>query len=162
MYSLQVLGAPLRTEAAPAGIVSFEFAGELSSAQRMVESWGPIGQVYAGLNLGLDFLFLVAYPITIALGCVLVSRSLSSRALPLAVLGVWLAWGQLLAGILDGVENYALIQVLLGGQDVLMPALARACATVKFALVGIGILYVLAGAAMAALMRGSRRAEPAA
>jgi hypothetical protein len=51
MISLQILGQPLVTEAAPAGIVSFELAGELSLAQRMVESWGDTGRVYAGLNL---------------------------------------------------------------------------------------------------------------
>ena len=61
MASLQVLGKPLSTDVAPMGIVSFEFAGELALAQGMIESWGPEGQVYAGLNLGLDYLFLVAY-----------------------------------------------------------------------------------------------------
>ena len=54
MASLQVLGGPLKTEAAPMGIVSFELAGEISRAQSMIESWGQQGQVYAGLNLGLD------------------------------------------------------------------------------------------------------------
>ena len=55
MVSLQILGGPLKTDVAPSGIVSFEFAGELSLAQSMVKSWGRTGQVYAGLNLGLDY-----------------------------------------------------------------------------------------------------------
>ncbi|HEY73099.1 MAG: hypothetical protein DRJ03_17100 [Chloroflexi bacterium] len=51
MAGLQVLDGPLKSEVAPSGIVSFEFAGELSDAQSMVESWGQEGQVYAGLSL---------------------------------------------------------------------------------------------------------------
>ena len=36
MAALQVLGAPLKTDAAPAGIVSFEVAGDLTSAQAIL------------------------------------------------------------------------------------------------------------------------------
>jgi hypothetical protein len=79
MASLQVLGKPLNTDVAPMGIVSFEFAGELVPARRIVESWGPEGRVYAGLNLGLDYLFLVAYGSAISLGCVLAARGLAQR-----------------------------------------------------------------------------------
>ena len=77
MVSLNALGRPLNTDAAPLGIVSFELAGELSLARSMVESWGHTGQVYASLSLGLDYLFLVTYSSCIALGCVLVARSLA-------------------------------------------------------------------------------------
>jgi urease beta subunit len=62
MVGLQVTGAPLRTDVSPHGIISFEFAGELDLAQRMVESWGSTGRIYAGLNLGLDYLFLAVNP----------------------------------------------------------------------------------------------------
>jgi hypothetical protein len=84
MAGLQVTGVHLRTEVAPRGIISFEFAGELALAQRMVESWGSKGQVYAGLNLGLDYLFLVVYACAIALGCVLVARGLLQRVAALS------------------------------------------------------------------------------
>ena len=94
MVSLQMLGGPLKTDVAPSGIVSFELAGELSLAQSMVDSWGRTGQVYAGLNLGLDYLFLVAYAGAIGLGCVLVARNLAERVEFLSLIGVMLAWGQ--------------------------------------------------------------------
>ena len=77
MAAMQVLGGPLKTQAAPAGIVSFELAGGLEKARAMVASWGPRERVYAGLNLGLDFLFLVAYSSGIGLGCVLVAQGLA-------------------------------------------------------------------------------------
>jgi hypothetical protein len=142
MAGLQVLGSPLNTEVSPLGIVSFEFAGELSVAQSIVESWGQMGQVYAGLNLGLDYLFLITYASTIALGCVLVARNLSQRMSFLSLGGILLAWAQFAAALLDSVENYALIQVLVGSHQELWPAVARWCAGPKFLIVAAGLVYV--------------------
>ena len=145
MVTLNALGAPLRTEASPGGIVSFEFAGSLAAAQRMMDSWGETGRIYAGLNLGLDYLFLVAYPFSIGLACVMVSRRLHTRGGGISRLGIGLAWGQGAAGLLDALENYSLIRVLLGTRIESWPLVARISATGKFALVTIGLLYVLVG-----------------
>lgn len=46
---MQVVGRPLQTAAAPAGIVSFRFAGTPENAQQMLASWGPDQRVRAGL-----------------------------------------------------------------------------------------------------------------
>lgn len=162
MAGLQVLGGPLKTEASPLGIVSFEFAGDLTTAQRMLDAWGPRGQVYAGLNLGLDYLFIVAYTGAIGLGCVLVAHSFSRGAASLSAAGVVLAWAQLAAGALDCVENYALIQVLLGSQRTLWPALARSCALPKFVIVALGLGYVVLGAIGIRVVKGRRLRGPAA
>ena len=186
LVSLNALGGPLNTEVAPAGIVSFELAGELSLAQSMIESWGQTGQVYAGLNLGLDYLFLVAYSSSIALGCVLVARSLSSSILarpgslrpgsgqapdpghkrgfgnPLRAMsdaGVLLAWAQFGAALLDAVENYALIQVLLGSQQASWPAVARWCAIPKFLIVAAGLVYVGIGTVWVTVAKFRRQGE---
>lgn len=61
MGGLKFLDSHLITEAAPAGIVSFEFAGDIDTAKRILTSWGSQGKVYAGLSLGFDFLFLFSY-----------------------------------------------------------------------------------------------------
>jgi len=148
MATLNALGATLRTEASPAGIVSFEFAGSLPAAQRMMDSWGETGRIYAGLNLGLDYLFLVAYPFSIGLACVMVSRRLHTRGGGISRLGIGLAWGQGAAGLLDALENYGLIRVLLGTQIEAWPTIARLAATGKFILVALGLLYVLVGLAL--------------
>ena len=160
MASLQVLGGPLTTEDAPMGILSFEFAGEISKAQSMVESWGQQGQVYAGLNLGLDYLFLVAYASAIGLGCVLISRRWVRQVAFVAWLGIGLGWGQWLAALLDGVENYALIRVLLGSASEAWPVLARWCAVPKFLLVGAGLVYIFLGIVLSMVVgrRGGERA----
>ena len=178
MVSLNALGGPLNTEVAPAGIVSYELAGELSLAQSMVESWGQTGQVYAGLNLGLDYLFLVAYSSSIALGCVLVARSLnkSDAARPgspdpgrkrgfgnplraISGVGVPLAWAQFGAALLDSVENYALIQVLLGSQQASWPAVARWCAIPKFSIVAAGLIYVSVGVILVMVTKARKLKE---
>ena len=146
MVSLQVTGAPLRTDVSPNGIISFEFAGELDLAQRMVDSWELTGRIYAGLNLGLDYLFLAVYACAISLGCVLVARKFYPGNVALANAGIIISYAQFLAAILDGVENYGLIQVLLGTQTEAWPLLAKWCAWPKFLIVGAGLGYVIAGA----------------
>ena len=145
MASLQVTGAPLKTAASPNGIISFEFAGELDVAQRMVDSWGPTGRIYAGLNLGLDYLFLAVYACAIALGCILVARRLAPRSTALANAGIIIARAQFLAAVLDCIENYGLIQVLVGNQSEVWPLVAKWCAWPKFIIVGVGLFYVIAG-----------------
>jgi hypothetical protein len=125
MAGLRALDGPLKTGVAPSGIVSFELAGELAVAQSILESWGEMGRVSAGLSLGLDYLFLVAYATTITLACVLVAGSLARPARHLSSVGMCLAWAQLCAALLDCVENYALIRLLLGSQREAWPAVAR-------------------------------------
>lgn len=146
MVALQIFGGPLVTGKAPLGIVSYEFAGDLSTARRMIESWDPVVKIYAGLNLGLDFLFLVSYSFAISLGCFLVSRAFVTRSGFVYNFGAVIAWAQFAAAILDAIENYALIKVLLGASNTVLPALAKWCAIPKFVIVGVGLVYILAGA----------------
>ncbi len=160
MVTLQVLGRPLVTPAAPAGIVSFELAGDPSTARQIVASWTETARVDAGFNLGLDYLFLVAYSTAIALGSALVARRLLPRAPRLAALGAALAWAQYAAALLDALENYALIRILLGSTATYWPAVARICAVPKFALVAAGLLYVLLGALAALVGRAIASGKP--
>jgi hypothetical protein len=145
---LALIAAPLATPAAPQGIVSFELAGNAESAGRMLASWDEGQRIRAGITLGADYLFLLAYPLSLALACGLVAERLGGA---LTRAGALLAWGQLVAAPLDGVENAALVQVLLGATGDAWPALARACALPKFALVALGLAYVALGGAASAL-----------
>lgn len=153
MACLQIIGRPLVTNAAPQGIVSYEFAGDFVTARSILDSWGTMGQVYAGLSLGLDFLFLFAYAGSIGLGCVLAARKLASQSRLVYQVGVWLAWGLLVAAFLDYLENYALIRLLLGSELALWSTMAYWCAIPKFVLVGIGLLYVMVGGLVTLLRR---------
>ena len=153
MVAEQITGAPLKTDAAPSGIVSFELAGALPVAQKIVESWGAAGRVYAGLNLGLDFLFIAAYASCIGLGCVLVARRLARQSASVASIGVALAWAIWLAALLDCTENYTLINLLLGSQQAAFAALAQWCAIPKFLIIGLAIAYVILGALAAMIVK---------
>jgi hypothetical protein len=144
MLALALLDTDLRTQAAPHGIVSFEFAGDAATAGRMLEAWGEAGRARAAQILWLDFLFLAAYAPGIALLCAAASDRERARGSRLADVGAALAWGLLLAGVLDAIENLALLRTLTAAEPSLWPALAAACAGPKFALVAAGLLYVVA------------------
>jgi len=151
MSAISALDVPLRTAAAPNGIVSFELAGSPAQARTILASWDATARIAAGLSLGVDYLFMVLYALTIGLGCVLIGEKLGGMA---ARLGVVLAWGVAFAAVLDAVENWALIRWLLGSRAGFWPSLAAGCATVKFALVGVGLAFVLGGAVVVLLRRG--------
>ena len=143
--ALTILGIPLKTERAPLGIVSFEFAGDLSRAQHMIASWGQNGRVYAALNLGLDYLFLVLYASCLALSCAIVADNITHRRSVVSRIGIALSWAQFGAGGLDAVENAALIQLLFGFIQPVWPVLAWWCAFLKFTIVLAGLGYILGG-----------------
>jgi len=153
MACMQLLGRALVTDAAPAGIVSYEFAGSLPAARAILDSWDAAARVRAGLSLGLDYLFLVLYAVAIGLGCTLVASALELRTPFAARAGLLLGWGVLAAALLDALENYALIRLLLGSAGAIWPAVASSAAGPKFALVALGLLYVLAGGIASAFLR---------
>jgi len=142
IVGMQLLGKPLITKAAPAGIVSFEFAGDVERSQAIMASWRHELRLFAGLNLGFDYVFMIAYGGTIGLGCVLAAKRWHDKRPGLALMGFLFAWGSLAAAAFDAVENYALIRILVGSLNGVWPLVAKWCAVVKFFLVGIGILYV--------------------
>ena len=143
--AMAVLGEPLRSDAAPQGILDFEFARTLPRARAILASWSPEAKLYAALGLGVDYLFLVAYSAAICLACVRAAAGLESRSPALARLGRRIAWAIPLAGVCDACENFALIRLLLGDERGAWAALAHAAALPKFAIVGVGLLYALVG-----------------
>jgi hypothetical protein len=154
MFALISLDAELRTPASPAGIVSFELAGDRARAIRILDAWGEQGRRAATLSLRLDFVYLASYAPGLALLCAAAAERAFARP-RLAALGAWLAWGQLAAGVLDALENLALLHVLGGASGDVWPAFAAACAWPKFALVGACFAYLL-GFATLDLLRNAR------
>jgi hypothetical protein len=136
------LDAPLRTAAAPSGIVSFELAGTVANAQAMIDSWDARAQLFAAFGLGLDYLFMPAYGLTFALACLLVARKHPGT---LSRAGRILAWGLLPAVVCDAIENLGLWLSLSGGVRAPWPQISAVCATIKFALLGLALVYALVG-----------------
>jgi len=145
MWLMARVGAPLETSAAPYGIISFELAGTPASAEKILASWDENARLHAAFSLGLDYLYMVVYSSTIALGCIWAAWVLRSRSWPLAGLGAVLAWGQWLAAILDGIENAGLTIILFSGSSEVWALLARWCALAKFALIFAGLTWVFFG-----------------
>jgi len=156
----RTLDAPLQTDAAPNGIVSLELAGNEQAARLITDSWKQMslllsavaGQpnpdivnvpyVYAAFGLGIDYLFMPIYALTLASGTLLVASKHSGRMKSLGALAGYAAFA---AALFDAVENYALFRVLLGIFDPGDPALAAFCAILKFGLITFSGLYALVG-----------------
>ncbi|MCP4338458.1 MAG: transposase [Desulfobulbaceae bacterium] len=142
---MQILDGPLKNEAAPNGIISYELAKTLSVAQRILSSWSQDAKIHAALSLGIDYLFLSVYTLFIGLACVQLGRRFRLRLPKMEMVGFMLAWGQIPAALCDAVENLALFRLLSGSTHEMWPLTAWCCAVIKFTLVGMGWLYILCG-----------------
>lgn len=138
---LAAIGQPLETPAAPHGIVSFELAGDAETAERIMASWPPAAREAAMLSLGLDFLYLVVYPLWLSLAL--------GFAAGMAGAG-WRRGGRIAARVvlaaapLDAIENLALIRQLTNGASDLSAGIAWLAAVPKFALVAAAAFFLLA------------------
>lgn len=137
LLTIIFLAIPLRPS-----IIKFELAGNLSNVRKILRDWDEVGRLKAGFGLGLDFLYLVTYSTTIGLACVWAASLLQSYRLPLASVGILLAWGQWLAAVLDILENIALVTMLFGFVRNPLPQVAKWCAIPKFGLILLGLLYI--------------------
>ena len=124
-------------------IVDFELAGSVPKAQAIVDAWNETDRVRAGFSLGFDYVYMPVYSTTIALACVMAAGVLKRTAWHTS--GLLLAWGLWIAAVSDAIENLALYTVLLGNNVAPWPQIAQICATIKFGLILLGLLYVVAG-----------------
>ena len=145
MLVMNLVGAPLVTDPAPYGIVSFELAGNPAQAGAILDSWNQEDRLHAAFSLGLDYLFMVVYSTSIGLACLWTRDVLHKRGWPLARFGAPLAWGQWAAASLDALENVALTVVLLASLGSPWPELAKWCALIKFLLIFLGLIYAFYG-----------------
>ncbi len=145
MFILNWVAAPLETEAAAYGIISYELAGSAPRSAEVIASWDNSARQLAAFSLGLDFLFLLVYSTTIALACVWAAGVLQSLGWRLAVVGIPLAWGSWLAAALDALENVGLTIILFGGSAQYWAPIARWAALAKFAIIFAGLTYSFLG-----------------
>jgi hypothetical protein len=144
MAAIHVTNAPLQNPAAPMGMVSLQLAGSLAAAEAILASWGPAARGWAILNLGIDYPYLLAYATTLGLACLLLARQFVSCRY-VALSGVLLSWGVMVAMLLDAVENGLLLRLLLGDLRESWAVLAFWCAVPKYALVLAALAYLGVG-----------------
>ncbi len=143
MLVMNLIGAPLTTPSAPAGIVSFEFAFSPGRAQEIIDSWSPEAQIRAAFIQGLDFLFPLVYSAALGLGCLLVGQGSTKIEKSLVRWGSSLAWLLILAAACDYIENMALVNELFGNVVSPYPQIAGICALFKFFVILLAIIFIL-------------------
>ena len=153
MLVMNIIGAPLTTASAPAGIVSFELAFSPGNARQMLSSWDQEALLKASFIQGLDFLFPLVYSTSLGLGCLLAARSLCDKGKPLPGLGRITAWGLVLGALFDYIENIALLAVLFGSPRSPFPEIAGVCALIKFTIIFFTIAYMIYGLIMKLLVK---------
>lgn len=139
MAALAIQGRPLQK--AGASILAFEFAWDREGAARVLGRWTtPALQETARRQLLLDFPFLLAYPLFLALACAMLSEAPGSS---MPGVGIFLSWALLAALPLDAVENLALLRMLPDHPDGTLARLAALAAGAKFTLVSAGMVYLV-------------------
>jgi hypothetical protein len=139
------------------GIVDFEFSGSPERAAEILDGWGETGQDAAERAIGIDYGFLVAYSVFLALATAGVAAHASGGW---RGVGIALSWLSLFAGLLDAIENTALLYVIDSyrsrGVGSLAPTIAAQAAGAKFAIILLAIAYLL-GALLVVVVRRLRR-----
>jgi len=134
---------PLQNGTARLGVISLQLACTPARAAEIIGAWGESERTLAAFNLGFDYLYLLAYALLLALACAYLARfHLAKGSERFAMLGFGLAWAMPVAATLDAIENYALLQILLGDPAPGWPALATGCAIPKFGIVAAALAYI--------------------
>ena len=123
-------------------IVSFELARTPEVASKIMLEWEEKGLIAnAKKSIYLDFVFLVLYSLSIALGCLVLSIFTGSDFLIRA--GQVLSKIVPLAGLFDVIENLAMLKSLSGEVSMLSTTVAYWFALIKFLIVVFAIIFVL-------------------
>jgi hypothetical protein len=131
----------LETAASPLGIVSLEFASTETAVSEITSAWRQEGMLArARTNIWIDFLFIPFYAMLFYTLC----GSISVRSKDfIAKAGVFLAFGALIAGLLDVLENILMLLALNGYASTVSASLTAFLAGGKFLLLALALLYVV-------------------
>ena len=124
-------------------IVQFEIAKTVNKAQAMVDTWkvtGKYEQVVKSTYFA--YVFMVLYTLAIAFGCRFISVCTGNEIMIKG--GRGFAWLIVLATICDLVENIAVSQTLHGPVSQWNVSLAYNLARIKFSIVIVCLLFMLA------------------
>ncbi|MGE5106772.1 MAG: hypothetical protein ACM3H8_04475 [Sphingobacteriales bacterium] len=143
---LQRQGGSLRTKDTKLGIVSLEFAKTKEEAQEVLEAWKPSDTnnltEIARKNILLDFIFIFFYSLYLFAACRKIRYHTTKWQ---KKVGKNFAYGALLAGGFDIIENGIMLQTLSGDYGTFSTLITFVCAVTKFTLLGFAILYILLG-----------------
>jgi hypothetical protein len=130
-----VLERRMRRAGGP-GIIPFELAGSAARAEAVMAAWGSDGRRAARVSTWLDFGYMTTYGILAARLMEWARRRHGHPAVLPAVVGVAVAG--------DAIEGVSLLRVLSGTRIDENARRARNAALVKFAVLVLGLGYVIA------------------
>jgi len=121
--------------------IKYEFANTPEKWAALATVSGTAGLDALRRQTYLDMLFALSYSTAIAVGAIGIARGAQHRAV--VTCAPWVAWGAWVAGGLDVVENGGMLINISDPVSSFLLQLTLVCATVKFALVAVGVLFVL-------------------
>ena len=123
--------------------VQFEIAKTVDKANFIIQDWKNTGKYEQGIKTTyFAFVFIILYTIAISLGCRFISRCTGNDIMIKG--GRGFAWLIGVAAICDIIENIAISRTLHGAVSPLNVSIAYDMARVKFSIVIVCILFMLA------------------
>ena len=159
--SLTLIDRRLAATGGPS-ILGLEFAASAPRAHQVMAEWGDHGRYLARLSLWIDFGFMLSYGTFFALAGFATrdfARANNRRAL--ALVGVAVPYCAIAAAVFDAAENLIWLLVLGGHGGKVGPPIATTCASLKFLLIAIAIVYALWGLC-SRVLRSRDRGRPGA
>ena len=135
LVAITVLGLPLRTEAAPLGVVSLQLAASPDLATLMLDSWASGLRSRVLWTHGLDLVLPFAYALAVGTAATRAAARVASVG-PSAQIAVGAV---LVAAFADQVENVAMGLTILGVPSWGSVLVTLASATIKFATLAVAI-----------------------
>ena len=124
-------------------IVQFEIAKTANKARTIIEDWKNTGKYEQGIkSTYVAYAFMILYTIAIALGCRFISTCTGNEIMIKG--GRGFAWLIVLATVCDLVENIALSHTIRGPISQWNVTVAYNMARVKFSIVIVCLLFMLA------------------
>jgi len=147
MFGVGALGLPAMGQMGTrVSIIDLQFMRTSANAVEKVALLGPSGVDAAQMAHYLDFPYLVAYALALSAACVVLGARAADRGRArIAAIGSRVAWLAVIAAALDAVEDVAILLVLDGRTEQPWPAIAFGCSVLKFAMLAVVIVYLVAG-----------------
>ena len=140
---------------------ALELAPNTKAAWIIIALWKAIDPgLHAAHSLQYwDNYFILCYSTSLALACLIIADWLYSSEARANFHGKLLAGLMLVAGILDYVENYAINKMLDGSVETRWVNMSSWSASIKFALIGTGLIYIISGVVVGLMRRKKAAAD---
>ncbi len=140
-------GKKLRTPQTQLGILNLEFAYDNDHTSKILNVWKANEKIAAAkINTYIDSIFLLFYAAFLFYSCKNLSKEFSGNT---RNLGIWLSKAAMFAGALDAIENAGMFITLSGTQSSLIAIITTICASIKWLLAIVAILYIVFASAVA-------------